>query len=289
MALDRRGALRQLSGDFARRGMGMATAAGEARQEVSIERIFGRAFGTIRSNPLATLGIAFLFSAVPTVALNAFVQGRQAELVTRIGGLGLLAFGLVMMAIGIVISAITQGALVRATVAHSQGRESSFAESISAGLTVIVPLFLTGLVSAIGIGLATILLIVPGVMLYCAWVVATPAVVAEGLWPLAALERSRELTSGARWKVFAILLILMVAYWILSGVVAALSIQFFGGLARFASLGAGGGFPVGYIALTGIMQTLVACVWGVAVTSIYVELRDWKDGPQTAALEQVFA
>lgn len=267
----------------------MATAAGEAGQQVSIERIFGRAFGTIRSNPLVTLGIAFLFSAVPTVALNVLVQGRQAEFVTRVGGWGMLAFGIAMLAIGIVISAITQGALVRATIAHSNGRESSFAESISAGLTVIVPLFLTGLVSAIGIGLATILLIVPGVMLYCAWVVATPVVVEERLWPLAALERSRELTSGARWKVFAVLLILMIAYWILSGVVTALSLQFFGGFSRFAAMGAGGGFPVGYLALTGIVQTLVACVWGVAVTSIYVELRDWKDGPQSAALAEVFA
>jgi uncharacterized membrane protein len=267
----------------------MATAAEQAGQQVSIERIFGRAFGAIRSNPVATLGIAFLFSAVPTVALNVLVQGRQAEFVTRVGGWGLLALGIGTVVIAIVISAITQGALVRATVAHSQGRKSDFGESISAGVTVIIPLFLTSIVSAIGIGLAMILLIVPGVMLYCAWVVATPAVVEERLWPLAALDRSRELTKGARWKVFAVLLILMVAYWILSAVVTAISFQFFGGFARFAAMGAAGGFPIGYLAVTGLVQTLVACVWGVAVTSIYVELRDWKDGPHTAALEQVFA
>jgi hypothetical protein len=268
----------------------MATAAsdpGSSRSEVSIERIFGRAFGTIRANPLATLGIAFLFSAVPTVALNILARGVQPELLGRVGGWGIVAFGLAMAVIAIVISAITQGALVRATVAHSGGRESSFAESVAAGLAVIIPLFLTSIVFAVGVGLAMILLIVPGVMLYCAWAVATPAVVEERLWPLAALERSRELTSGARWKVFALLLILMVGYWILSAVVAAVSMQFMGGLQGFQAMGARG-FSTGYLLVTGLVQTIVACIWGVSISALYVELRDWKDGPPAAALAEVF-
>jgi uncharacterized membrane protein len=255
---------------------------------VSIERILGRTFGTIRANPLATLGIAFLFSAVPTVALNYFVQGRQMDLMTRIGGWGIAAFGLLMAVIAIVISAITQGALVRATVAHSEGRESSFAESVTAGLLVIVPLFLTSLVAAVGIGLAMILLIVPGIMLYCVWAVAAPVVVEERLWPFAALERSRELTRGARWKVFGLLLILLVGYWLLSAVVGVISLQMLGGVRGFAAMGATGSLPVGYLVVTGIVQTAVACVWGVAVSSLYVELRDWKDGPRAEQLAEVF-
>jgi len=268
----------------------MATAAADpGAPGVSIERVFGRAFGTIRANPLATLGISFLFSAVPTVAINVAVQGRQADLLTRVGMWGLVAFGIVMVVIGIVISAITQGALVRATVAHSRGRESSFAESASAGLGVVIPLFLTSLLSALGIGLAMILLIVPGIMLYCAWVVATPAVVEERLWPFEALGRSSELTRGARWKVFAILLILMICYWVLSGVVGALSVQSSGGLRGLAAMNATGQLPIAFLVVTGIVQTVVACVWGVCVSSLYIELRDWKDGPQADALAEVFA
>jgi len=266
-----------------------SAAAGAGEPGVSIERVFGRAFGTIRANPLATLGISFLLSAVPTVGLNVAVQGRQAELITRVGFWGMAGFGLLMVVIGIVISAITQGALVRATVAHSRGRESSLAESVSAGFAVVIPLFLTSLLSALGIGLAMILLIVPGIMVYCAWVVATPAVVEERLWPLDALGRSSELTRGARWKVFAILLILMICYWVLSGVVGALSMQFSGGLQGFAAMNAAGHLPIAFIVVTGIVQTVVACIWGVCVSSLYIELRDWKDGPQADALAEVFA
>jgi hypothetical protein len=267
----------------------MATTAGTGEPGVSIERVFGRAFGTIRANPLATLGISFLFSAVPTVAINLAVQGRQAELIARVGAWGLIGFGIAMIVIGIVISAITQGALVRATVAHSHGRESSFGESVSAGLAVVIPLFLTSLLSAFGVGLAMILLIVPGIMVYCAWVVATPAVVEERLWPLDALGRSSELTRGARWKVFAILLILLVGYWVLSAVVGVVSVQFSGGVRGVAAMNAAGQLPIAFLIVSGIVQTLVACVWGVCVSSLYIELRDWKDGPQADTLAQVFA
>jgi uncharacterized membrane protein len=223
------------------------------------------------------------------VALNYFVQGRQMELVTLVGRWGMVAFGLVTIAIGIVISAVTQGALVRATLGHSEGRESTLVESAGAGLVVIVPLFLTSLLAALGIALASLLLIVPGVMLYCTWVVAAPVVVAERLWPMAALERSRELTRGARWKVFALLLILMVGYWVLSAVIGVATIQMSGGLRGLAAMGAARGMPLGLLAITGVVQTIVACIWGVAVSALYVELRDWKDGPPSANLAEVFA
>ncbi|MBV9930055.1 MAG: hypothetical protein JO013_03830 [Alphaproteobacteria bacterium] len=289
MALDTAERLRQLSGVIGGES-DMATAAADAGgAHVSIERVFGRAFGTIRANPVATLGISFLFSAVPTVALNLAVQGRQAELLVRVGAWGLIGFGIAMVVAGIVISAITQGALVRATAAHSRGRESSFVESVSAGLAVVIPLFLTSLLAALGIGAAMILLIVPGIMLYCAWVVATPAVVEERLWPFAALGRSSDLTRGARWKVFAILLILLVCYWVLSAVVAAVSMQFSGGMQAFTAMNRSGQLPIAFLVVSGVVQTIVACVWGVCISSLYIELRDWKDGPPSEALAEVFA
>jgi hypothetical protein len=269
----------------------MATAAAGSERGISIERIFGRAFGTIRANPLATLGIAFLFSAVPSVAINYFVQGMQGspQLVARVGMSGMIAFGLLMAVVGIVISAITQGALVRATVAHNAGRESTLVESASAGLVVIVPLFLTGLLVGLGVAFASILLLVPGVMLYCAWVVASPVVVAERLWPLAAVSRSAELTRGARWKVFGLLLILMVGYWIISAVVGVITLQMSGGLRGAAAMAASHSLPIGFLVMSGIVQTIVACIWGVVVSSLYVDLREWKDGPESANLAEVFA
>ena len=44
----------------------------------------------------------------------------------------------------------------------------------------------------------------------------------------------------------------------------------------------------GFIIISLIVGTLVNLFWGLVQASLYVELRDWKDGPATAKLEQVF-
>jgi len=272
--------------------MGMATtaeAAGGGEREVSIGRVFERAFGTLRANPLATLGIAFLCGALPGAVLGYFIARYQFSLMPRLGVWGVVAFGLLSMLVAVVLYAITQGALVRATVAHSEGRESSFADSIAAGLSVVLPLIVASLLSAIGIGLGMVLLIVPGAMLYCIWAVVAPVVVEERTGPIAALSRSAVLTRGARWKVFGVVLLLLVAYWVFSGVVGGVLIALVGlrGMADAAAM-TNGGFPVAFYAVNAVTQTIVSCVWGLVFASLYVELRNWKDGPRTETLAEVF-
>ena len=269
----------------------MATVAtsGEApRREVSLERIFSRGFGTIRANPVATLGIAFLCGALPSVLINLAVRSVQtASVMARIGFSGMIALSLLSLVIGIVLNAITQGALVRATVAHSRGRESSFGESITAGLVVIIPLIAASILNAIAVGVGFVLLIVPGIMLYCRWAVIAPIVVEERTGPIAAFGRSAALTDGARWKVLGLTALVVVGAWIVQGALAGALIATLG----FRSLGtAPGNFgaSLGYLVVTVLVATLVSCVWSVLVSALYVELRDWKDGPPVETLAEVF-
>jgi hypothetical protein len=49
---------------------------------------------------------------------------------------------------------------------------------------------------------ATLLLVVPGVWLYTRWSLTTPVIREEGVGPLAAMRRSRELVRGHFWFVF---------------------------------------------------------------------------------------
>ena len=267
----------------------IAETSGGSGREVSIGRVFERAFGTLRANPGATLGIAFLCGALPGVVLNYFITRYQFSLMPRIGTWGVVGFALLSMVVAIILYAITQGALVRATVAHSEGKESSFADSIMAGLSVILPLVAAGVLSALGIGFAMVLLIVPGVMLYCVWAVVAPVVVEERRGPIAALSRSAELTRGARWKVFGTLLLLLVAYWIFSAVVGGVLISLVGlrGMSANVAL-ANGGFPFAFYAFSAVTQTIVSCIWGLVLAALYVELREWKDGPRTETLAEVF-
>jgi hypothetical protein len=266
----------------------MATAATDGDdRSVSIGRIFSRAFGTLGANPVATLGIAFLFGAVPSFLLIYLVASAGEQAVEYLGTAATIAVALFSAVTAILLSMITQGALVRATTAYSEGRKASLGESAMAGLSVALPLFLLGLLSALAVALGAVFLIVPGVILYVMWSVAAPALVEERLGPIEAFGRSRYLTRGARWKIFALILVIFVIYLLFSGAVEVLGAMIYGGNAAL-SAGFESGIPLGYLATTVISGTISSAVWGVILTSLYVELRDWKDGPRTEALADIF-
>ncbi|HYI39046.1 MAG TPA: hypothetical protein VE053_01880 [Allosphingosinicella sp.] len=266
----------------------MATAATDRYDRtVSIGRIFSRAFGTLASNPVATLGIAFLFGALPSFLLIYLMASVGVQAVEYLGTAATIGVAIFSAVTAILLSMITQGALVRATVAFSEGRKASLGESAMAGLSVALPLFLLGILSALGVGLGLVLLLVPGVILYVMWSVAAPALVEERLGPIEAFGRSRYLTSGARWKIFGLILVILVVYLMFSAVVEVLSAMTYGGNADLSS-NFMTGVPLGYLATTVISGTISSAVWGVVLTSLYVELREWKDGPRTEALADIF-
>jgi uncharacterized membrane protein len=266
----------------------MATVASDFEgRDVSIGRIFNRAFGTIGSNPVATLGIAFVFGALPGTLIGYGSQYLQRSAFMILGLWTTVAIGLVSLVLSVACAMLTHGALVRATIAHSEGRKAGFAESAQAGLAVVVPLLLLSIGSGLAIGVGMILLLVPGIILYVMWSVAAPALVEENLGIFQAFERSNELTSGARWKIFGLELVAFVAYWMFSAAVGALAFALFGGLHGIAAVAASG-FPISYYILTAVSKTITAAIWGVIQTSLYVELRNWHEGPPTHALAEVF-
>lgn len=277
----------------------MATAAADGDDRgVSIGRVFSRAFGTIGSNPVATLGIALLFSALPWVVIIYVIGSWGVQAFATLGMTATIAVALFSALVFILLAMITQGALVRATVAYSQGRKASFAESAMAGLAVVLPLFLLGLLSGLGFVLGLMLLVVPGVMLYVMWSVAAPALVEERLGPIEAFRRSLYLTRGARWKIFALMLVLVVIYWLFTTAVQSLGMIWLApGSMEADSMGGPGmdpmqeamsSFMVGFLIVTVVSGTLTSAVWGVIMSSLYVELRDWKDGPRTEQLAEIF-
>ncbi len=266
----------------------MATAAADGGdRDVSIGRVFSRAFATIGSNPVATLGIAFLFGALPSILLIYLMAAMGEQSVETLGLAATAAVGIFSTVTAVLLSMITQGALVRATVAFSEGRKASLAESAMAGLSVALPLFLLGLLSALGIAFGLLLLVVPGVILYVMWSVAAPALVEERLGPIEALGRSRYLTSGSRWKIFGLILVIVVAYLLFSGLFEFLGTMAFGA-ATEAPTDLMSAIPLAYLVTTVISGTISSAIWGVVLTSLYVELRDWKDGPRTEALADIF-
>lgn len=253
---------------------------------VTVGRVFARSVDVIRANPVATLGTSFLLMALP--GLIASLAGAQLTMLTswRSGMYaGMVGYGLVIGLLWLIAS----GALVHATVAHDQGRQASMAEGVRIGIARCLPLAAVYILFFLGVWIGTLLLVVPGIWLAVRWGVALPAVVAERTGVFGAFTRSSDLTRGARWHVFGIMLLATIVYVLIVFAIGILTTAGSGSLAALA-----GGRAVPTTSLVGqIVQSVVSTVvitWFTTVgASLFVELRHWKDGPDADRLSDIFA
>jgi hypothetical protein len=259
----------------------------EAGPAISVGRVLSRSFGVISSNPVTMFGIAFLFGALPSMALSAVRLHLQGTIADRYSALGIATLSIGSGVISLILAMLVQGALVRTTVAYSEGRRASFGESVSAGLAVALPLVGLALLMGLAIGLGLMLLLVPGIILYVMWAVASPALVEERTGVFGAFSRSRELTKGARWKVFGLELVVMIVIWLISAVLGLLLLRSVG-LGNMQALSRTG-LPISWLIMSALISTLINAFWSAIQTSLYVELRNWKDGPSARGLEEIFA
>jgi hypothetical protein len=254
---------------------------------MSVGRVFTRGFGVIASNPLTVLGIAFVFGAVPSVVLSWFQQRLLATSMDRLQVLGSVGVVLGSLLISLVIQAFVQGSLVRAALAYARGERASFGECARASLAVLLPLVGLAVLMGLAVWVGLMIFLVPGIILYVMWAVASPALVAERTGVVGAFGRSRFLTRGARWKVFGVSVILLIAYYIFLLAFGAATLTVTGG--NVSATLAGNGLPVTWILVAVISSTIVNTVWSTVQTSLYVELRNWKEGLPEQALEDIFA
>src|SRR4051794_1697189 len=192
----------------------------------SIGRVFQRAFSTITHNPLVVIGTALVLGALPSVAMNFLIwsatgmrAGSAPDLSAFWGGVA------VSWIVAVIIGAIVQGVLTRATVAEYEGHRATLAECLRAALPVILPLIAVGLIFGFGIAVGMFLLVVPGIIIMLMWAVAGPAVVVERDGVMMALTRSQELTKGARWKILGLFLVLGALYLVIFMLLSAVGLS----------------------------------------------------------------
>lgn len=260
----------------------MANAAFAPERRMSIGRVFNRAFAALGANAVTMFGISFIFSALPIALLNLWQAGLGptrdfATNAVLIGGVSLASF---------VLTQLAQGGLVRATIAQSDHRAVGFAACVATGARFALPLLALGLVMGVALLFGFALFVIPGILLYLAWAVAAPALVIDRTGVFGAFGRSAFLTRGARWNVFGIGLVLIGLYWVLLAGVGIVTVAVTGlpaamrGLDEFATLSA---------VLGAITTTISTAVAAAVQTALYVELRDWKDGPQIDQLSDIFS
>ncbi|WEK44336.1 MAG: hypothetical protein P0Y64_05885 [Candidatus Sphingomonas colombiensis] len=267
----------------------MATAAfGEQRRDLSIGRIFERSFQVIRAYPLQTLGVTFALTTVPTILLR--LVGMSAAWTTALirnpGGISytsIVGGGLGIMLLWLV----TYGAVTQVTLAQADGRKPDLGEMLTIGAKRSLPLLAVYLLYALATTIGFALLIVPGIFLAVMWSIATTAVVAERPGVFGAFGRSAALTKGARWKVLGVLLVAFILYMVIVMVGGVLTVASSGSL---AALQTGVQPPFGFAQLVAMLINTVALTWMMVLfAALFIELREWKEGPDTDRLAEIFA
>ena len=181
-----------------------------------------------------------------------------------------LAFAL----LSFVLYALCQSVMIYGAFQDIRGRPFDLGASISRGFRRFFPVLGTSFCFGFVIVLGLALFILPGLIILTMYLVAVPVCVVEGLGPVRSLDRSRLLTKGHRWKIFAIYLAPIVPI-----VVVMFVLIFIGSVVA----GATGSIIVAYLgsALFSASEAIVTIV-------TYHDLRAAKEGLDIEQLAAVF-
>ena len=215
---------------------------------------------------LVALGVA-LASGVNVAAL--FTPGRPPP-PEVFRSLWLLVIG--AFVVGVPLVALALGGLSYGTIRWLAGLPAGVFDMLGQGFRRLWKLVLATLLVWLVTTLGIFALCVPGLMFLAAAAATIPAVAVEGIGPLAAIERSMELTRGYRWTVFATALCLYLLNFVAS---------FAGNVVQLAS-------PVAGVVVNLVVSVLLTTLQYTLPAVTYHDLRVLKEGVDTTRLAQVF-
>ncbi|CAL78008.1 conserved hypothetical protein; putative permease of the major falicitator superfamily [Bradyrhizobium sp. ORS 278] len=222
-----------------------------------------KTFSVLGGSPGSFLLLA-LIPLTPVLVIKIMASAGPASV--RFGWLGGVA-GIATFLLGIVAQAIT----LYAAYQQMGGKPFSVAQSLSAGLGRCFPVIGVALLSSLGIGIASLFFLIPGLMVYCALYVAVPACVIEKTAVFDSINRSSDLTKGYRWQIFGLILLVYIVSFIIL-----ILFGWFGGVTLW------GGLP--YFA----WQVVTTAFSAVLAAVVYHDLRVAKEGIDVDSLALVF-
>ncbi|MGH7526014.1 MAG: glycerophosphoryl diester phosphodiesterase membrane domain-containing protein [Gemmatimonadales bacterium] len=218
--------------------------------------------------PLAL--VALVCSGVPLL-ISLFLESSGGILVNPL-------LALVYYLVFVVLGALATAATVHIVSESYLGRPLGARDALVRATPLLWRLIVCSLLVAIVVGIGFILLLIPGIILACGLILAFPALVLEpGSTPVAALARSWALTRGSRWRIFGLLLTLLVLLYIpfiaIGGIAAVLLPR-----TDFTSGGYQLAAGVVTVAVAGIVQVFIYPLFYCVLTVAYYDLRVRKEG-----------
>jgi hypothetical protein len=128
---------------------------------------------------------------------------------------------------GLLIGVLTTAACVKAVSDIYLDQPTDIGSSLRFAVRRLAPLLWLQILTAVLLVLAFIALVIPGIWLYAAWSVATPALLIEGCRGWGALQRSLRLVRGRWWPTAGVLIVAALMTAIVGGALEALLVGIF--------------------------------------------------------------
>ena len=235
--------------------------------------VLGRAFSILFRN-IVPFGLLGLVVYSPHIALSVLIQQSAADPASDPARIGLLAIGTTFLYV--LLYFFLNATVVYGTVQDLRGGKVMIGACMGRGLSTIFPVLGVGILVWLLIALGMVLLIIPGLIAMVMLWVAIPVTVTERRGPIESLRRSRQLTKGNRWQIFAII-VLIILMNIAAGAVIQLGL-FAGGTAAFIVV----------TAINWVAAIFFALLLAVASAVGYHDLRAAKEGADTEQIAAVF-
>ena len=231
---------------------------------LSAGEIIDVSFQLYRRHFAALATVALVCSGVP-VLLNVFIEASG-------GPFANLRLSLAYLILLTVLSSIGTAATVFIVSESYLGRALGPRQALSRATPLLGRLILCSILFTIAVMFGLLVFFFPGVIAGVGLILAFPSLVLEDLRPAAALHRSWDLTRGFRWRMFGLLVTLLVLLYIpitaLSGVASLM----------VARASVGGTPTIVAVLLGAIVQLLLYPLFYCVLTVAYYDLRVRKEG-----------
>jgi MFS family permease len=191
----------------------VSAAAPTAGGEFRIGGVISQATAVLSRNFLTFFVVTLVAGAPRALLIGDTSHGFDAD------AAGKLALGFFLSA---VLSTLAQAIVLYGAFQDMRGRPVNLVDCLKIGLSRFFPIIGLAICMTIGLMIGFLLLFVPGLILAIMWFVATPACVVEQLGPLASMGRSSALTKGHRWKIFGMVVLVVIGAMIVGVIIGAL-------------------------------------------------------------------
>jgi hypothetical protein len=245
----------------------------------SIGRVIGEGLGVYARNFVSFTLLALLVGLIDLLVTIFYLAPNQ---VGTLGHFKVVGFDAVVAIFVVLLTySLTQATIIYGAFQDLRGDRAGIARCLARGLTSIFPVIIGSIILWIAIGLASILLLIPGLIVMTMWWVYIPAIVVERKSIFESFGRSNELTSGSRWAIFGLIFIVYTLSGLVQFVTRTISV-FVITMSASSNI-----LLVSFI--TDYVGSSLTAAFGAAIVAVgYYHLRAEKEGVDANQIASVF-